>query len=106
MEKLFALLNEVNSTGPRACTPKKLSELRDELAAYITHLIQHDFSQLVALLYRVDVSEKKLKALLANHTDTNTAIVITDLLIERQLQKLADKRQQEPDADIPEDERW
>ena len=42
-----------------------LEEIRASLAAHINDLINTDFNQLVSLLYRIDVSENKLKYLLA-----------------------------------------
>ena len=41
-----------------------LDELKENLMQYINHLIQNNFEKLVSLLYRIDVSEKKLKQIL------------------------------------------
>jgi hypothetical protein len=69
-------------------------------------LLLHDFTKLVTLLYRVDVSEKKLKALLAQHPDADAAVIITDSLIARQKEKLRTRQAFKPgDADSNE-ERW
>jgi hypothetical protein len=69
-------------------------------------LIQQDFPRLVDLLYKIDISEKKLKGLLNAQQNTNSATLITDLLIERQLQKRAYRQAHKPDNDIPDEERW
>ena len=37
--------------------------LREHLARRVTELIEHDFQELVRILYRVDVNEHKLKFL-------------------------------------------
>lgn len=58
------------------------------LAAYIQDLIDTDFSKLVNTLYRIDVSEEKIKKALnlANPKDAN--FVIAQLIIEREKQKV------------------
>jgi hypothetical protein len=43
---------------------------------------------LVQLLYRVDVPEKKLKAVLADHAGEDAGVLMADLMIERQQQKM------------------
>ena len=53
----------------------------------VEDLLAKDFSQLVNALYRIDVSEEKLKEALATSTD-NPASVITKMIIERQLLKV------------------
>ena len=63
-------------------------KLRDQLIEYINHLLLHDFNGLVQVLYRVDVSEQKLKELLQKNPATDAAVIITDLLIERQEEKI------------------
>lgn len=41
----------------------------EDLAIAINELIKNDFSKLVQLLYRIDVSEAKLKYILQTHTN-------------------------------------
>ena len=62
-------------------------DLRQQLIAYINLLLLEDFNRLLQLLYRVDVSEQKLKSLLKENPSTDAAILITDLLIERQQER-------------------
>lgn len=76
------------------------------LAERINFLIANDFTQLVHVLYRIDVSEKKLKALLKQHAGTNAGNIIAILVIERQLEKNRSKAQFKKDDNISEDERW
>jgi hypothetical protein len=75
--------------------PKQISfeELRCRLAEHISWLIEHDFSKLVNLLYRVDVNEEKLKSLLHDRQDFNADLIIADLVIERQVQKLKSRQE-------------
>ncbi len=62
-------------------------DLRTIILTQIEQLIQHDFGRLIQILYSIDVSEEKLKHTLITHKDVNTADVITDLIIQRQIEK-------------------
>lgn len=75
------------------------------LAQYIHQLINHDFSRLVQLLYRMDISEKKLKQTLAT-SQTDAGLLIANMMIERELQKIQSRKQFKNHSDIPEDEKW
>jgi hypothetical protein len=82
-------------------------ELRENLVAHINHLINHDFEKLVSLLYRIDVNESKMKQLLELKKGENAAGLITDLIIERQLQKIKSHQQfSQRDNNIDENEKW
>jgi AraC-like DNA-binding protein len=77
------------------------------LASYINDLIQKDFNKLISILYRLDVSENKLRRLLEENTGSDAGRIIADLVIERQLQKIKSRRQfHQPDNDIDENEKW
>jgi hypothetical protein len=89
--------------------PDKISlkELEEALTIYANQLIQKDFQKLVTLLYRIDVSEAKLKYLLQLQTDENADNIIAKLIIERQLQKIKSRQQfSKHNDDISEDEKW
>ena len=60
----------------------------DDLAAEINQLILTNFERLVQLLYRIDVSETKLKTLLKENPDKDAGKLIALLMAERQLQKI------------------
>jgi hypothetical protein len=68
---------------------KPPGEVRDQLISLVNELIHTDFHALVQLLYRVDVDEKKLKHLLKTNPHKDSAPIIADLIISRQLQKIA-----------------
>lgn len=53
----------------------------------VEDLMTKDFNRLINILYRIDVSEEKLKEALALSND-NPASVITKMILERQLQKV------------------
>lgn len=73
----------------------------------IDQLINNDFQKLVLILYRMDVSETKLKQLLNENAGTNASLIITDLMIERQEQKILSRQQfRKKDENISDDEKW
>jgi hypothetical protein len=67
-------------------------ELELQLAAKIDALIQRDFGALVQLLYRIDVSEARLRGMLDDNTGEDTGRIIARLIIERQWQKIESRR--------------
>ena len=81
-------------------------QLRKDIAGYVNFLLLEDFNGLVQLLYRVDVSEEKLKAVLRDNPGTDAAVLIADLLISRQEEKLKNRQPPTEDPDIPADEKW
>jgi hypothetical protein len=89
--------------------PDKISlvELEELLTIYANQLIQKDFQKLVTLLYRIDVSEAKLKYLLQLQRDENAGNIIAKLIIERQVEKMRSRQQfGKHNNDISEDEKW
>jgi len=87
---------------------EKIASLQlDDLILYLNELIAKDFSKLVHLLYAVDVPEKKLKTLLAEHPNEDAGKLIALLILERQEQKRKSREQfKQAPQDIPEDEKW
>ena len=55
----------------------------EDLANAINELIKNDFSKLVQLLYRIDVSEAKLKYILQAHPNQDAGKLIAAVVIER-----------------------
>ena len=80
--------------------------LKERLSSHINFLIQSDFQKLASILYRVDVSESKLKNLLKENQGFDAASIITDLIIERELQKIRSRQEYRNDENISEDEKW
>ena len=77
------------------------------LVEKINDLINNDFQKLVSILYRMDVSEIKLKQLLNENPGTNAALIIADLMIERQAEKIRSRQQfKKKDENISDDEKW
>ena len=77
-----------------------------QLADYINQLILVNFERLVQLLYRIDVSEAKLKYLLKENPSEDAGRIIALLIIERQVQKIKFKKEMsENDSDDGGEER-
>ena len=83
-----------------------MEKLKSLLTNHINELINHQFDLLIQHLYRIDVSEEKIKTLLANNNGENAAGIIATLIIERQLQKINTRRHTKRRDDIPDDEQW
>jgi hypothetical protein len=99
---VLPLLNEMASAMPE----EKRENLKKNLAACLNELLLHDFAALVQLLYRVDVSEKKLKAVLQDNPGKDAGDLLAGLLLERQQEKIAAKNQFRFPTDASEEERW
>ena len=83
------------------------TQLFERLSTAINNLIVHDLERLVSILYRLDISEAKLKYLLAQNSAEPAAGTIAALIVERQLQKIKSRRENRRDNnDINEDEKW
>lgn len=88
--------------------PIALSTLtREQLTRYIQELISNDFPKLVQVLYRLDISEAKLKQTLASQPDKDAGELITQMIIERQEAKKASRELfRGKDWGGSEEERW
>ena len=102
-------LIEILNTELSIELPEKISieELKEKLTQHINYLIDTNFQQLVAILYRVDVSESKLKTLLNESVGEDSGSVIADLIIERQLQKIKFRQKfSNWNKNISDEEKW
>lgn len=101
-----ALLQDLNDSYElRLRNVPTMEELEALLAERVNTMIQQNFGELVQLLYRVDVSESKLRGLLETNAGEDAAIVIARLILERQWQKIETRRQYRRDVESDE-ERW
>lgn len=101
-DHIESLLQEIQ---PDLSLVKKES-LYQQLIEGINYLLTNDFTKLVQLLYRVDVSEQKLKQLLHKQPRKDSAVLIANLLIQRQEEKIRTRQSFRSRGDIPEDEKW
>jgi hypothetical protein len=67
-------------------TPYK--ELYDQVEPVIQKLERKEPERLRALLYRIDISEKKIIAALSDSSEIDLSAFITDLILQRELQKV------------------
>ena len=73
----------------------------------VDELIVSDFSRLVQILYQMDVPEQKLKAFLKERPAADAPAVITNLMLERQLQRISARKEfKSSDKGFSEEERW
>ncbi len=80
--------------------------LYKKLYDYLNFLLLHDFERVVSLLYRIDVSEQKIKALLAFQPDTDAADIIATAIIERQIEKINTRKKYTAPPAADEEEKW
>lgn len=98
--KIEKLVNEVTA-------PVTDQSRLQELQAAVNDLILHNFDGLLQLLYRLDVDEQKLRALLRDMPGSDAAAIITNMIIERQLEKIKSRRQySQRDDQLSDEERW
>ena len=77
------------------------------LTTHVNSLLDSDFEKLVSLLYRLDISEKKLRECLAVNAGQDAAPLIAQLIIERQEQKIKSRQQYtRRDQSIDEEDAW
>ena len=81
-------------------------ELREQLKDYINYLLLNDFNKLVQLLYQVDVNEQKLKQLIKENPQMDASVLITDLLIQRQEEKIKTRETFKSNDDIADEDKW
>ena len=87
------------------CLNYTYSQLLHDLSKEINFLITHNFPLLISLMYRLDISEKKVKVLLSQAGNTPAGEIIAALIIERQLQKI-EARQSFKSNDVCDEEKW
>ena len=97
-DKIITLTNSIQR--------KPSEEIVSQLISFINDLINKDFNALVQLLYRIDIDEKKLKDLLKQNKNADAALIIAELIITRQLQKIKSKKQFNQKEKTDEDDSW
>lgn len=104
---LQSLKNEIAQQFPLQTEPCLSYELlRERLAEVIQELLDKDFPRLAHICYRIDVSEKTLKNLLANPGNEDLAMELAELVIERQLQKIKSRQYYHPNSHPAPEEKW
>lgn len=110
MDNPSALIKELNQTyGLQLAEQLSADQLEAVLAEQFNTMIQKDFSALVQFLYRTDISETRLRALLEAAAGEEAGRIIARLVIERLYQKIQTRQQYKdmPGKEPPSDEeRW
>src|SRR3954469_16423994 len=70
---------------------EKMRAFRALLIKRIDELIVKDFDKLKWILYRIDVSEKKLTEALKN-SEADAATIMADMIIQRQIEKAESRK--------------
>lgn len=106
LEETGAWLQE--NTGIRVPASVNAEELRKRLAERLEVLVERDFQQFVLLLYQVDVSERKVKEILAAERYPDVFTSLAQLIIERQMEKIRSREiyRQPPESLTDDEEKW
>ena len=85
-----------------------MQEWMEQLIQGVNAMLVNDFNRLIAILYRLDVSDRKLRERLAGSPKTDAARLIAEMMVERQARKIKSRRETRRDdiSSIDEDERW
>jgi len=83
-----------------------LQELKKLLSEMINQLVSNDFSRLVSILYRLDISERKLKELLKTATDKSAGDIIAEMIIDRQIERIRTRNSMAKDDNYCDEEKW
>ena len=83
-----------------------LQELKKLLSEMINQLVSNNFSRLVSILYRLDISERKLKELLKTATDKSAGDIIAEMIIDRQIERIRTRNSMAKDDNYCDEEKW
>ncbi|HTI91653.1 MAG TPA: hypothetical protein VL727_13765 [Puia sp.] len=103
----LALIKDLNqSYGWELANSLTIQELETLLAEIVNGWIRSDFTRLVQFLYRIDISESRLRQLLEENTEEDTGQLLARLILERLWQKIETRRQYKPGETTSDEERW
>lgn len=100
------LVHYLNENFSLELKEEDYGRLKEILAVKVNQLITNDFTQLIQLLYKIDVNELKLKRFLKENSAIDAADIIATLIIERQLQKIHSRKQFREDNNFNSEEKW
>jgi len=83
-----------------------MDELKTTLTSWVHQLINTNFNKLVHILYRIDVSEIKLKQLLRENPEEDAGEIIATLIIDRQCQKIKSRKENPPNTNLSGEDKW
>ena len=103
----LALIKDLNqSYGWELADSLSMQELEALLAEIVNGWIRSDFTRLVQFLYRIDISESRLRLLLEENNEEDTGQLLARLILERLSQKIATRQQYKPGDTTSDEERW
>jgi molecular chaperone GrpE (heat shock protein) len=83
---------QVQPNEPLAIPAEEMEELRRLLRKQINYLIDYNFERLLQAMYRMDVHESAFKAALKQPTGPAIVDQLTELVLEREKQKVITRR--------------
>ena len=103
----LALIKDLNqSNGWELADSLTIQELEVLLAEIVNEWIRSDFNRLVQFLYRIDISESRLRILLEENTEEDTGQLLARLILERLAQKIETRRRYRQNDTTSDEERW
>ena len=106
MENEELIRSVVNDFGVEIPNGSSREEMLSKLSANINLLINTNFDRLISLLYRLDISEQRLKKELEENPGNDAGDIIAGMIVERELQKLQSRKSFRRDNNIAEEDRW
>ncbi len=101
------IINEVAKEMGLTVKETDYSFNKQLLVDKINELAATDMHKLVFILYRMDVNETKMRAILKDHPDSDAGILIAELMIERQAEKIRSRKEfGKKEDEIDEEEKW
>jgi len=73
-------------------TVADIEDLKQQLIPIINHLLDKDLNRLLTALYRIDVSEQKVKKIISTGNPEKMADNIAQMVIDREMQKVITRR--------------
>lgn len=89
---LSAVFGDGPTDVPARADGLSMDDLRRYVAGHIERLLRDRPAELLSILYRVDVAERRVRYVFETAPHNEIAMRLADLLIERQLQKERTRR--------------
>ena len=108
MDKSNYIVDYLNEDLQLDLAPASSYELmKEKLAQLFDDWVDKDFGRMLNWLYRIDVSEEKIKRSLYSDPQKNAGMIFAELVLERlQEKENARKNTAAPSQDIPDNERF
>lgn len=68
-------------------------ELFEQIEPHINQLIHFNQQKFMGILYRIDLSDEQIKKAVENNSSESFSVIISDLIIKRELQKVVIRNQ-------------